>query len=88
MRIIESPVAEALERGFVAGRSFFSHRPSGDNRDWHIGGSHVLADDAKSEIAVSYSKGPAPAYFAECSTGGQHTLSDPQESERIIASGL
>ena len=91
-------MAEALQRGFAVGGSDTGHEGDGlafgtvhpeKIRDWAYRSTHVLAEDAKAVIAAFYGKGPAHAYFAGCSTGGQQALSEaqryPQDFDGIVA---
>ncbi len=91
-------MAEALQRGFAVGGSDTGHNGDGlafgtghpeKIRDWAYRSTHVLAENAKTVIAAFYGKGPAHAYFAGCSTGGQQALSEaqryPQDFDGIVA---
>ena len=91
-------MADALQRGFAAAGSDTGHEGDGlafgtghpeKIRDWAYRSTHVLAEDAKAVIAGFYGKGPAHAYFAGCSTGGQQALSEaqryPQDFDGIVA---
>jgi feruloyl esterase len=91
-------MAEALQRGFAVAGSDTGHQGDGlafgtghpeKIRDWAYRSTHVLADDARTVIAAFYGKGPAHAYFAGCSTGGQQALSEaqryPQDFDGIVA---
>jgi feruloyl esterase len=91
-------MAEALQRGFAVAGSDTGHEGDGlafgsghpeKIRDWAYRSTHVLAADAKAVVAAFYGKGPAHAYFAGCSTGGQQALSEaqryPQDFDGIVA---